>query len=215
MQGPIIILPIVSRNTLLEKFDTPCCRFFVPSPAFFYVDDVEGIVCRLILPPNAAFRQVNSQPCPSKDEAKRDACLKACIRLHELGALTDFLLPGQGSRKTKISTIDISESNKVEDESFREELHEMLIPAVLRPSRYKLDCLLNLHFYYIEFIPKPADRRYQMFGIFVIDALPKEAEKLDVELHLARARIVKAGIKYLGMITFNKEEALLSYLFKR
>ena len=94
------------------------------------------------------------------------------------------------------------------DESFREELHEMLIPAILRPSRYKLDCLLNLHFYYIEFIPKPADRRYQMFGLFVIDALPKEAEKLDVELHLARARIVKAGIKYLGMIAFNNEEAL-------
>ncbi|XP_025824254.1 endoribonuclease Dicer homolog 4 isoform X2 [Panicum hallii] len=192
----------------------PRDMFFVPSPAFFYVDDVEGIVCRLILPPNAAFRQVNSQPCPSKDEAKRDACLKACIRLHELGALTDFLLPGQGSRKTKISTIDISESNKAEDESFREELHEMLIPAVLRPSRYKLDCLLNLHFYYIEFIPKPADRRYQMFGIFVIDALPKEAEKLDVELHLARARIVKAGIKYLGMITFNKEEMMLARNFQ-
>lgn len=84
----------------------------------------------------------------------------------------------------------------------------MLIPAVLKPSRYNLDCSLNLHFYYIEFIPKPADRRYQMFGLFVIDALPKEAEKLDVELHLARVRIVKAGIKYSGMITFNKEEAL-------
>ncbi|RCV34474.1 hypothetical protein SETIT_7G162200v2 [Setaria italica] len=192
----------------------PRDRFFFPSPSFFYVDDVEGIVCRLILPPNAAFRQVNSQPCPSKDEAKRDACLKACIRLHELGALTDFLLPGQGSRKTKVSTTDILESNKAEDESFREELHEMLVPAVLRSSRYKLDCLLNLHFYYIEFIPKPADRRYQMFGLFVIDALPKEAEKLDVELHLARARIVKAGIKYLGMITFNKEEMMLAHNFQ-
>lgn len=56
---------------------------------------------------------MNSQPCPSKDEAKRDACLKACIKLHELGALTEFLLPGQGSRK-KVSTTNISESNKDE-----------------------------------------------------------------------------------------------------
>ncbi|RLM75497.1 hypothetical protein C2845_PM15G13970 [Panicum miliaceum] len=170
--------------SLLHRYcdNLPRDMFSIPSPAFFYVDDVEGIVCRLILPPNAAFRQVNSQPCPSKDEAKRDACLKACKRLHELRALTDFLLPGQDSRKTKVSTIDISEINKAEDESFREELHEMLIPAILTPSRYKLDCLLNLHFYYIEFIPKPADRRYQMFGLFVIDALPKEAEKLDMML---------------------------------
>ncbi|KAL6652413.1 hypothetical protein ACP70R_011338 [Stipagrostis hirtigluma subsp. patula] len=188
--------------------------FFIPSPAFFYVDDVEGIVCRLILPPNAAFRQVDGQPCPSKDEAKRDACLKACMKLHALGALTDFLLPGSGSRKIKASTTNISASNKADDESLREELHEMLIPAVLKPSRCNLDCLLNLHFYYIEFIPLPADRRYQMFGLFVINPLPKESEKLDVELHLARARIVKAGIKYLGMISFDKEEMMLAHNFQ-
>ncbi|KAJ1271827.1 hypothetical protein BS78_06G155400 [Paspalum vaginatum] len=202
--------------SLLHRYcdNLPRDMFFTPSPAFFFVDDVEGIICRLILPPNAAFRQVNGQPRPSKDEAKRDACLKACIKLHELGALTDFLLPGQGSRKIKVSTTNISESNKAEDESFREELHEMLVPAVLRPSRCKLDSLLDLHFYYIEFIPKPADRRYQMFGLFVIYPLPKEAEKLDVELHLARARIVKAGMKYLGMIAFNKDEMILAHNFQ-
>ncbi|GJN27074.1 hypothetical protein PR202_gb15060 [Eleusine coracana subsp. coracana] len=196
--------------SLLHRYcdNLPRDMFFIPSPAFFYVDDVEGVVCRLILPPNAPFRQVNGQPCPSKDEAKRDACLKACIKLHELGALTDFLLPGPGSRKIKVPwTTDISESNKTDDEGLREELHEMLIPAVLRPSRCKLDCSLNLHFYYIEFIPIPADRRYQMFGLFVIDPLPKEAEKLDVELHLARARIM--------MLAHNFQEMFLKVLLDR
>ncbi|AQK44789.1 dicer-like 103 [Zea mays] len=202
--------------SLLHRYcdNLPRDIFFVPSPSFFFVDDVDGIVCKLILPPNAAFRQVNGQPCPSKDEAKRDACLKACIKLHELGALTDFLLPGQGSRKIKVSTTNNSESNKDDDESFREELYEMLIPAVLRPSRCKLDSSFKLHFYYIEFIPIPADRRYQMFGLFVINRLPEESEKLDVELHLARARIVKAGIKYLGKIEFNKEEMILAHNFQ-
>ncbi|KAK3144295.1 hypothetical protein QOZ80_4AG0311150 [Eleusine coracana subsp. coracana] len=203
--------------SLLHRYcdNLPRDMFFIPSPAFFYVDDAEGVVCRLILPPNAPFRQVNGQPCPSKDEAKRDACLKACIKLHELGALTDFLLPGPGSRKIKVpSATNISETNKTDDEGLREELHEMLIPAVLRPLRCKLDCSLNLHFYYIEFIPIPADRRYQMFGLFVIDPLPKEAEKLDVELHLARARIVRAGIKYIGMIGFDKEEMMLAHHFQ-
>ncbi|XP_062184952.1 endoribonuclease Dicer homolog 4 isoform X3 [Phragmites australis] len=202
--------------SLLHRYcdNLPRDMFFIPSPAFFFIDDVEGIVCRLILPPNAAFRQMCGQPCPSKDEAKRDACLKACIKLHKLGALTDFLLPGSGSKKIKVSTTNISESNKAEDEGLREELHEMLFPAVLRPSRCKLDCSLNLHFYYIEFIPIPADRRYQMFGLFVINPLPKEAEKLDVELHLAHARIVKAGIKYLGMIAFDKEEMMLTHNFQ-
>lgn len=83
----------------------------------------------------------------------------------------------------------------------------MLIPAVLKPSRCKLDCLLNLHFYYVEFIPIPEDRHYQMFGLFVINPLHKEAEKLKVDLHLARGRIAKAGIKHLGTIEFDKEKA--------
>lgn len=81
---------------------------------FFYIDGIEGIICRLILPPNAAFRQADGQPCLSKDEAKRDACLNACVKLHKLGALTDFLLPGPGSRKNKVSVTNNSSNNKVE-----------------------------------------------------------------------------------------------------
>jgi endoribonuclease Dicer len=185
----------------------PRDMFFTPSPVFFYIDGIEGIICRLILPPNAAFRQADGQPCLSKDEAKRDACLKACVKLHKLGALTDFLLPGPGSRKNKVSVTNNSSNNKVEDDSLREELHEMLIPAVLKPSGLKLDSLSNLHFYYVKFIPIPEDRRYQMFGLFVINPLPVEAETLQVDLHLARGRIVKAGIKHLGKIAFEKEKA--------
>ncbi|KAF2934887.1 hypothetical protein DAI22_04g193100 [Oryza sativa Japonica Group] len=192
----------------------PRDMFFTPSPVFFYIDGIEGIICRLILPPNAAFRQADGQPCLSKDEAKRDACLKACVKLHKLGALTDFLLPGPGSRKNKVSVTNNSSNNKVEDDSLREELHEMLIPAVLKPSGLKLDSLSNLHFYYVKFIPIPEDRRYQMFGLFVINPLPVEAETLQVDLHLARGRIVKAGIKHLGKIAFEKEKMMLAHKFQ-
>uniref|UniRef100_A0A0D3FXT9 Dicer-like protein 4 n=1 Tax=Oryza barthii TaxID=65489 RepID=A0A0D3FXT9_9ORYZ len=170
--------------SLLHRYcdNLPRDMFFTPSPVFFYIDGIEGIICRLILPPNAAFRQADGQPCLSKDEAKRDACLKACVKLHKLGALTDFLLPGPGSRKNKVSVTNNSSNNKVEDDSLREELHEMLIPAVLKPSGLKLDSLSNLHFYYVKFIPIPEDRRYQMFGLFVINPLPVEAETLQMML---------------------------------
>jgi endoribonuclease Dicer len=36
------------------------------------------------------------------------------MKLHELGALTDFLLPGSGSRKSKVSTTNGSTNNKHE-----------------------------------------------------------------------------------------------------
>jgi endoribonuclease Dicer len=98
-------------------------------------------------------------------------------------------------------------------DDLREELHEMLTPTVLKPSKCKLDCLLNLHFYYVQFIPIPADRNYRIFGLFVINPLPTEAEKLEVDLHLARGRIVKAGMRHLGTISFNEEQASSCSLF--
>lgn len=59
----------------------------------YYFHDDEGIVCSIILPANAPIHQVRSLPQPSNEAAKKDACLKACQQLHELGALTHYLLP--------------------------------------------------------------------------------------------------------------------------
>ena len=50
-------------------------------------------MCNIILPPNAPIHQIISSPQPSREAAKKDACLKACERLYELGALTHYLLP--------------------------------------------------------------------------------------------------------------------------
>jgi len=75
------------------------------------MDDLHGIVCRIILPPNAPIRQVDSLPYSSKDEAKRAACLKACIELHKRGALTNYLLPGLDDGKKKELARHCSESD--------------------------------------------------------------------------------------------------------
>lgn len=41
------------------------------------------------------MHQIVSAPQSSIEAAKKDACLRACKSLHELGALTDYLLPDQ------------------------------------------------------------------------------------------------------------------------
>lgn len=51
------------------------------------------MICHITLPANAPVHQIVSSPQPSSEEAKKDACLKACQKLHELGALTHYLLP--------------------------------------------------------------------------------------------------------------------------
>lgn len=101
-------LPNMTNNIMF------LCRYFEPSPKFFFIDDINGIICRMILPPNAPFRRVESLPCASKDEAKRNVCLKACKELHEKGALTDYLLPGLSSGKKNGSTAHHSGCNSNE-----------------------------------------------------------------------------------------------------
>ena len=60
------------------------------------------MVCLIILPSNAPIHEIVSASEVSFEAAKKDACLKACKTLHEVGALTDYLLPEQdsGSKET-------------------------------------------------------------------------------------------------------------------
>ncbi|XP_009418500.3 endoribonuclease Dicer homolog 4 isoform X1 [Musa acuminata AAA Group] len=204
--------------SLLHRYcdKLPRDKYFTPSPKFYYVDDLNGTICRIILPPNAPLRQVDGLPCSSKDEAKRNACLKACKELHERGALTDYLLPDINPRRKIGPATHHSEynSNSIEDESSREELYELLVPAALRRSWSNDDTNINLHFYYIRFIPKPKDRQYRMFGLFIKNPLPQEAESLKVDLHLTHGRIVETTLTPQGMTTFDKEEIMLAQNFQ-
>ncbi|XP_020265696.1 endoribonuclease Dicer homolog 4-like isoform X2 [Asparagus officinalis] len=187
--------------------------YFDPLPKFFFIDDIHGTICRVILPSNAPVRQVDSLPCSSKDEAKRAACLKACIELHKKGALTNYLLPGLDDGKRKILATNCSESQNSDDECLREELHEMLVPAVLRMPWSTTDDV-DFYFYYIKCVPIPDDRNYRKFGLFVKVPIPDEAETMEVDLHLAHGRIVKTGFVSMGKITLDREEVLLAESFQ-
>jgi endoribonuclease Dicer len=83
----------------------------------------------------------------------------------------------------------------------------MRVPALLKePWLSGFDKKVDMHSYYIRFLPIPDDRDYRMFGLFLMSKLPEEAELLEVDLHLAHGRIVKTGLNRLGLISFDKEE---------
>ncbi|KAM0933866.1 hypothetical protein DsansV1_C34g0226111 [Dioscorea sansibarensis] len=189
----------------------PRDMYFTPQPKFFYLENLDGTTCRVILPPNAPFRQVVSSPCSSKDEAKRVASLQACIALHERGAFSDYLLPdhGKGTRKA-----NGSECEDNEDDYLREELHEMLVPAALKEPWSDSEAHVLLHFYEIKFIPIPEDRLYWKFGLVLKRPLPKEAEVMKLDLHLAHGRIVKTSFIFSRILTFSGEEITLAQKFQ-
>lgn len=192
----------------------PRDAYFDPLPRFFFIDDLHGTICRIILPPNAPIRRVDSLPYSSKDQAKRAACLEACIELHKKGALSDYLLPGPDDRKKKgVATRD-SKSDNNNDECLREELHEMLVPAALKVPWSFADDNVDMYSYYIKCIPIPVDRNYREFGLFIKVPIPNEAGTMEVDLHLARGRIVKAGFVPTGRVTLDREEVLLAQNFQ-
>lgn len=68
-------------------------RYFDPLPKFYYFDDTGGTTCHIIFPSNAPIHQIISTTQMSKEDAKKDASLKAIKELHKVGALDDYLLP--------------------------------------------------------------------------------------------------------------------------
>ncbi|KAM5548130.1 dicer-like protein 4 [Rosa sericea] len=192
----------------------PHDEFYVPTPEFYFLGDLEGTICQIILPSNAPMHQIVSTPQSSMEDAKKDACLKAIEELHKLGALSDFLLPQQDDANVEESMLDSFDYDSIKDEDLREELHEMLVPAVLKESWNKLEDLVTLSAYYFQFDPEPNDRIYRSFGLFVKAPLPAEAEAMELDLHLAHGRSVMTKLVPSGFAEFVKDEILLAQNFQ-
>ncbi|XP_057995567.1 dicer-like protein 4 isoform X2 [Hevea brasiliensis] len=201
--------------SLLHRYCSklPHDEYFDPMPKFFYFDDLGGTICHIILPSNAPVHQIVGTPQPSQEAAKKDACLLAIEQLHQLGALNNFLLPHQEDADEE-SVLLSSDSDNCEDEGSRGELHEMLVPALLKESWTASENWIHLHSYYIEFCPFPKDRTYEKFGLFIKAPLPQEAEQMQLDLHLARGRIVTTKLVLSGVMKFNTDEITMAMNFQ-
>lgn len=155
--------------------------------------------------------------------------------MHELGALNDYLLPNQKNVNEE-QMIQASDSCKgqsevlipklywflfiylftfelhlqflleLADEGSRAELHEMLVPALLKELWNDSKNPVHLSTYYLKFTPIPEDRLYKSFGLFVKVPLPEEAEGMELDLHLSHGRSVMTELVPSGVVEFDKDE---------
>lgn len=88
----------------------------------------------------------------------------------------------------------------------------MLVPATLKYPRNRGDIPVYLNSYYIKFSPEPNDRTYKSFGLFVKEPLPAEAQKMEIDLHLARGRSVMTKFVPSGVAEFDKDEVKNCFL---
>ncbi|KAJ4850950.1 hypothetical protein Tsubulata_011532 [Turnera subulata] len=191
----------------------PHDEYFDPKPTFSYFDDLGGTVCQVNLPSNAPIHRVVSTPLSSMEAAKKDACTEAIKQLHQLGALNNFLLPDRADAEDKVEG-GSSDSDDCEGKDSRGELQKMLVPAVLKEPWTISENPFHLYSYYIEFCPIPEDRMYKKFGLFIRAPLPKEAEDIEVELHLARGRSVMTRLAPSGRSVFTRDEIMRAVKFQ-
>ncbi|KAI4379355.1 hypothetical protein MLD38_005667 [Melastoma candidum] len=191
----------------------PHDEYFDPLPRFYYFDDTEGTICHIILPSNSPIHQIISTTQMSREAAKKDASLRAIKELHEVGALDDYLLPlrEHANQEEMMSDYDF---DNIDDKAIRGELHEMLVPSVLKEAWSHSDEVVHLNYYFISFCPDPVDRTYKEFGLFVKTPLPSEAEVLELELHLAHGRTVTTKLIHLGVVGFDKNEIFKAQKFQ-
>ncbi|KAK7388536.1 hypothetical protein VNO78_23354 [Psophocarpus tetragonolobus] len=192
----------------------PHDEYFDPKPNFYYLDDSGGIVCHITLPSNAPIHQILGTPQLSMEASKRDACLKAIEELYKLGALSDCLLPKQDDAEPERQVSGSSDEDECEDAISRGELHEMLVPSAFRQSWINEDKIVHFNSYYIKFCPSPEDRVYKEFGLYIMAHFPVEAEKLEVDLHLAHSRSVMTKFVPCGIVEFDKDEIKMAQNFQ-
>ncbi|XP_027919054.1 dicer-like protein 4 isoform X1 [Vigna unguiculata] len=192
----------------------PHDEYFDPKPNFYFLDDSEGIVCHIRLPSNAPIHQILGAPQLSMEASKRDACLTAIEELYKLGALSDCLLPKEDDAEPEEQVSGSTDEDECEDAISRGELHEMLVPSAFGQSWTNEDEITHLNSYYIKFSPCPEDRVYKEFGLFIMAPLPMEAEKLELDLHLAHGRSVMTKFVPFGVVEFDKDEIKMAEKFQ-
>lgn len=88
----------------------------------------------------------------------------------------------------------------------------MLVPSVLAKPWTNSESDVHLNSYYVKLSPHPADRVYRRFALFVKAPLPREAERMKLDLFLARSRCVITELVPLGVAKFDKDEVRIFLL---
>ncbi|XP_059651179.1 endoribonuclease Dicer homolog 1 isoform X2 [Cornus florida] len=168
--------------------------------------------CRLQLPCNAPFEELEGPVCSSMRLAQQAVCLAACKKLHEMGAFTDMLLPdkGSGSEEEKLDQND--EGDPLPGTSRHREFYPEGVANVLQGdwilsgrdggNKFKF---FHLYMYAVKCInvgssKDPFLTQVSDFAVLFGTELDAEVLSMSMDLFIARTMITKASLVFRGPI---------------
>ncbi|XP_042395682.1 endoribonuclease Dicer homolog 1-like isoform X1 [Zingiber officinale] len=169
--------------------------------------------CKLQLPCNAPFQQLEGPLCCSIRIAQQAVCLAACKKLHEMGAFTDMLLPDKGSGEEGEKAEQVDEGDPLPGTARHREFYPEGVATILRGEWIlsgKEGCNNSedeLYMYAVKCddigtTKDPFLTQVSNFAILFGSELDAEVLSMMMDLFVARTMITKASLVFQGTIKF-------------
>ncbi|PIA63179.1 hypothetical protein AQUCO_00200892v1 [Aquilegia coerulea] len=202
------LVSLSSSVALIYRYcsQLPSDGYFKPTPRFiFYDDSMDSMVCTLHLPTSCPIQTVCLEG-PNKYILKKLVCLEACRKLHEIGALTDYLLPE--SVKDEINEYHSG------DICIDEKQVNYFPGELVFDSPPHLDELYRWHCYTIVMKQNfDYDVPFKNVILAVKCDLGNDFTHTDFELFVNRGSVI-VNIVYAGIIHLNPEQVSMGTKFQ-
>ncbi|XP_027353057.1 endoribonuclease Dicer homolog 1 [Abrus precatorius] len=174
--------------------------------------------CKLQLPCNAPFENLEGPICSSMRLAQQAVCLAACKKLHEMGAFTDMLLPDKGSGGEREKAEQNDEGDPLPGTARHREFYPEGVADILKGEWVlsgKDACnnskLLHLYMYAVKcenvghskdpFLTQVSD-----FAVLFGNELDAEVLSMSMDLFIARTVTTKASLVFRGSIDISESQ---------
>ncbi|KAK4487897.1 hypothetical protein RD792_003635 [Penstemon davidsonii] len=179
----------------------PSDGYFKPYPRCTIDKDLE--ICTLLLPNSSPIQSIIVQG--NTKILKQLACLEACKKLHQVGALTDNLVPDIVEEEAEVQNFG--------NEPYLDD-HTKYFPPELVSSCSKGSSDKPYHFYLVKLEPNfRYDVKLQNVVLAVHERLDIDSETLDLDLDSDRGNIL-VGLKYIGQHELTSDQVVLSRRFQ-
>ncbi|XP_027068549.1 endoribonuclease Dicer homolog 1 [Coffea arabica] len=180
-----------------------------------------GYSCRLQLPCNAPFEELEGPVCGSMRVAQQAVCLAACKKLHEMGAFTDMLLPDKGSGADLEKVEKNDEGDPLPGTARHREFYPEGVAKVLQgdwilTGRDNCDYSKFYHLYMYEVkcvnfgsSKDPFLTQVSEFAVLFGNELDAEVLSMSMDLFIARTVITKASLIYRGPLEITEIQLAL------
>ncbi|THU52369.1 hypothetical protein C4D60_Mb10t03280 [Musa balbisiana] len=180
-------------------------RYFTPKPIFRFTLDGGYYECTITLPPNAAIQTIVGPANQNSHVAKKLACLEACKRLHQSGALNDHLLPCVQEHLDDVKAEKTGESAKGAGTTKRKELHGMTTAHAMSGTWAHQNDGIILQGYKLNFSCNRIGENYSAFILLIDAILDQDVACKEIDLYLID-KMVKADISPCGPIALDKKQ---------